>query len=145
MTPCNCRNPVHERCLFQWITNRRQGRSQCEICREPWRNDALMRGEPGHLPLGLAGAASWLAALPCGMPKQLPKPLHARRKPALLRSCILKPRAALPAVGWYCGTTPLYVPQPHPVCVQYAFQTLLARCSRRSRRSRGAWWPCSEW
>ncbi|KAI7835673.1 hypothetical protein COHA_010412 [Chlorella ohadii] len=43
VTPCNCRNPVHERCLFQWITNRRQGRSQCEICREPWRNDALMR------------------------------------------------------------------------------------------------------
>ena len=61
MTPCSCRNPVHQRCLFQWICDQ-QGRSECEICHEPWRG--LLQGGLGRECCVLGGFVSWLA-LPC--------------------------------------------------------------------------------
>ncbi|KAL4451833.1 hypothetical protein ABPG75_007495 [Micractinium tetrahymenae] len=36
--PCACRNPVHQRCLRQWLYHRTRGDAQrCEVCQEEWR------------------------------------------------------------------------------------------------------------
>lgn len=44
--PCNCKSPVHTKCLYMWLINKKKLHFQCEICNETYKYDYIYFMKP---------------------------------------------------------------------------------------------------